>query len=39
MERLSKLRRLVLREQVSQREAARVLGLSRNTVKKYLSEP
>lgn len=38
MEILSKLRRLVLREQVSQREAARVLGLSRNTVKKYLSQ-
>lgn len=36
---LSKLRRLVLREQVSQREAARMLGLSRNTVKKYLERP
>lgn len=36
---LSKLRRLVLREQVSQREAARMLGLSRNTVKKYLEQP
>lgn len=35
---LSKLRRLVLREQISQREAARMLGLSRNTVKKYLEQ-
>lgn len=36
---LSKLRRLVLREHISQREAARMLGLSRNTVKKYLDQP
>jgi len=36
---LSKLRRLVLREHISQRKAARMLGLSRNTVKKYLDLP
>lgn len=34
---LSKLRRLVLRDGVSKREAARRLGLSRNTVTKWLS--
>lgn len=34
---LSKLRRLVLRDGISQREAARRLGLSRNTVAKWLA--
>jgi transposase len=34
---LSELRRLVLRDGVSQREAARRLGLSRNTVAKWLA--
>lgn len=33
---LSKLRRLVLRDGLSEREAARRLGLSRNTVAKWL---
>ena len=36
---LSKLRRLVLRENVSVREAARRLNISRNTAKKYLDQP
>jgi transposase len=36
---LSKLRRLVLRENVSEREAARRLRISRNTAKRWLSEP
>ena len=35
---LSKLRRLVKREGISQRDAARRLGLSRNTVKKWLDD-
>ena len=36
---LSKLRRLVLRENVSVREAARRLRISRNTAKRWLAEP
>ena len=36
---LSKLRRMVLRENVSVREAARRLRISRNTAKRWLSEP
>ena len=36
---LSKLRRMVLRESVSVREAARRLRISRNTAKRWLSEP
>ena len=36
---LSKLRRLVLRDGVSVREASRRLGISRNTASKWLSEP
>ena len=36
---LSKLRRLVLRDNVSVREAARRLNISRNTAKKYLEQP
>lgn len=36
---LSKLRRMVLRENVSVREAARRLRISRNTAKRWLAEP
>jgi hypothetical protein len=36
---LSKLRRMVLRENVSVREAARRLRISRNTAKRWLGEP
>ena len=36
---LSKLRRLVLRDNVSVREAAKRLNISRNTAKKYLEQP
>jgi len=36
---LSKLRRMVLRENVSVREAARRLHISRNTAKRWLAEP
>ena len=36
---LSKLRRLVLRENVSVREAARRLRISRNTAKRWLAQP
>jgi transposase len=36
---LSKLRRMVLRENVSVREAARRLRISRNTAKRWLTEP
>lgn len=36
---LSKLRRMVLRENVSVREAARRLRISRNTAAKWLNEP
>jgi len=36
---LSKLRRMVLRDKVSVREAARRLRISRNTAAKWLSEP
>jgi proline dehydrogenase len=36
---LSKLRRMVLRENVSLREAARRLRISRNTAKRWLAEP
>ncbi|MFE1570185.1 IS21 family transposase, partial [Comamonas odontotermitis] len=36
---LSKLRRMVLRDNVSMREAARRLGISRNTAKRYLEQP
>jgi len=36
---LSKLRRLVLRDGVSVREASRRLGISRNTASKWLAEP
>ena len=39
MSTLSKLRRLVLRDGVSLREASRRLGISRNTASKWLSEP
>mgnify|MGYP005750751809 FL=1 len=39
MSTLSKLRRLVLRDGVSVREASRRLGISRNTASKWLSEP
>ena len=39
MKTLSKLRRMVLREKVSVREAARRLRISRNTAAKWLSEP
>ena len=36
---LSKLRRMVLRENVSVREAARRLRISRNTAKRWLAKP
>ncbi len=36
---LSKLRRMVLRDKVSVREAARRLNISRNTAKRWLAEP
>ncbi len=36
---LSKLRRMVLRENVSVREAARRLRISRNTAKRWLAQP
>jgi len=36
---LSKLRRMVLRDNLSMREAARRLGISRNTAKRYLDQP
>ena len=36
---LSKLRRLVLRDNVSVREAARRLNISRNTARRYLAQP
>ena len=36
---LSKLRRMVLRENVSVREAARRLHISRNTARRWLAEP
>ena len=36
---LSKLRRMVLRENVSVREAARRLRISRNTAARWLAEP
>ena len=36
---LSKLRRMVLRDNVSMREAARRLGISRNTAKRYIEQP
>lgn len=36
---LSKLRRLVLRDGVSIREASNRLGISRNTAKKWLDQP
>ena len=36
---LSKLRRMVLRDKVSVREAARRLRISRNTAAKWLIEP
>ena len=36
---LSKLRRMVLRDKVSVREAARRLRISRNTATKWLNEP
>ncbi len=39
MSTLRKLRRLVLRDGVSVREASRRLGISRNTASKWLSEP
>ena len=39
MSTLSKLRRLVLRDGVSIREASRRLGISRNTASKWLTEP
>ncbi len=39
MSTLSKLRRLVLRDGVSVREASRRLGISRNTASKWLAEP
>ena len=39
MKTLSKLRRMVLRENVSVRAAARQLHISRNTAKKWLAEP
>ena len=39
MSTLSKLRRMVLRENVSVREAARRLRISRNTAKRWLDEP
>lgn len=39
MSTLSKLRRLVLRDGMSVREASRRLGISRNTASKWLSEP
>jgi transposase-like protein len=35
---LSKLRRLVLRQDVSVREASRRLGISRNTATKWLKD-
>ena len=35
---VSKLRRMVLRDKLSMREAARRLGISRNTVKRYLDQ-
>ena len=37
--RLRKLRRLVLRDGVSIREASNRLGISRNTAKKWLDQP
>ena len=36
---LSKLRRMVLRENVSVREAARKLRISRSTAKRWLAQP
>jgi transposase-like protein len=36
---LSKLRRLVLRDGISIREASSRLGISRNTAKKWLEQP
>ena len=36
---LSKLRHLVLRDNVSVREAARRLNISRNTARRYLAQP
>ncbi|ASJ23740.1 IS21 family transposase [Laribacter hongkongensis] len=39
MQTLSKLRRMVLRDKVSVREAARRLRISRNTAAKWLAEP
>lgn len=36
---LSKLRRLVLRDGMSVRQASRRLGISRNTAAKWLGEP
>ncbi len=36
---LSKLRRLVLRDKVSIRQASRQLGISRNTATRWLQEP
>lgn len=39
MSTLSKLRRLVLRDDVSTREASRRLGISRNTARKWLQQP
>ena len=38
MSTLSKLRRLVLRQDVSVREASRRLGISRNTATKWLKD-
>lgn len=39
MSTLSKLRRLVLRDGISIREASSRLGISRNTAKKWLEQP
>ncbi len=39
MSTLSKLRRLVLRDGISIREASNRLGISRNTAKKWLEQP
>ena len=39
MKTLSKLRRMVLRENVSVRAAAKQLHISRNTAKRWLAEP
>ena len=39
MSTLSKLRRLVLRDGISIREASNRLGISRNTAKKWLDQP